>query len=189
MRTLLRRRITNGFITGLVIAFALSVTGGLLAGPAAAHADLVSSDPTDGAVLQAPPAAITLTFSDPLFVDSVQMSLVTADGVVVASEPPVVADTSVSLAWPAAAGPGSYEVGYRVVSEDGHPVSGSVAFTVEASAQSAQPTAAPTPTSSPAAASATPSDAATNLVPLVVAILAAAGVAVAAVVAFGRRKR
>ena len=176
--------------------------------PAAAHADLVSSDPVDGAVLQSAPTAITLTFSDPLFVDGVQMSLVTADGTVVPSEAPVVADASVSMKWPATAGPGSYEVGYRVVSADGHPVSGSVSFTVQGAETSDSATIA-APSSEAISTDEPSSDAPSSMEPstetangvnatndsppmsmlvLGVAILAAAAVAIAGAIAFRRRQ-
>jgi methionine-rich copper-binding protein CopC len=164
------------------------VVGVGLGVPAAAHADLVSSDPADGAILATAPSAITLTFSDPLFVDGVQMSLVTEEGTVVPSDPPTVDETTASLPWPAAAGPGSYEVGFRVVSADGHPVSGAISFTVQAGA--AEATAAQTTATEPASQTET-TDPTMPVSPLILgaALLAALAVAIAGAIAFGRRKR
>lgn len=59
----------GAFVRGI---FAAAVTALLLiltAGSAAAHAELRSSDPAPGAVLPAQPAAITLTFSEPVEVN------------------------------------------------------------------------------------------------------------------------
>lgn len=189
----------RSLVVGVVAGCALGVVGVGLGVPAAAHADLVSSDPADGAILATAPSAITLTFSDPLFVDGVQMSLVTEEGTVVPSDPPTVDETTASLPWPAAAGPGSYEVGFRVVSADGHPVSGAISFTVQAGA--AEATAAQTiaPTGSPAALTAATEPASQTettdpmmpVSPLILgaALLAALAVAIAGAIAFGRRKR
>jgi len=173
----------RSLVTGFAAAVVLSSLGVLLAGQAAAHADLVSSDPADGAVLTSPPPVITLTFSDPLFTDGVQMSLVAADGSVIPSDPPQVSDAAVSLAWPPTAGSGTYEVGYRVVSEDGHPVSGAISFTIEEESSSAQPTVTTEP------APAVPVTESTSVLPLVLALLAALAVAIVGALAFGRRKR
>lgn len=179
----------------VVEVFAVCALGALGVGaavPAAAHADLISSDPSDGAVLDATPATITLTFSDPLLVDGVQISLVTAEGTVVPSDPPTVDGATASLPWPVAAGPGSYEVGYRVVSADGHPVSGAVSFVVQAGA--AEATAAPVqpvaPTEPPDSSTAA-ADSMMPVSPLILgaALLAALAVAIAGAIAFGRRKR
>ena len=178
---------------GVIAVCALGAVGVGVAGPAAAHADLVSSDPADGATLAAAPAAITLTFSDPLFVDGVQMSLVTAEGTLVPSDPPAVSEATATLTWPATAGPGSYEVGYRVVSTDGHPVSGAISFTIEATAVP-EATSAPAPTTVPLepGASATAAAGSTSPSPplmLGAALLAALAVAIVGAIAFGRRKR
>ena len=204
----MRLRHLHTTLLALTSVAVCSIATVLAAIPAAAHADLVSSDPVDGAVLQSAPTAITLTFSDPLFADGVQMSLVTADGTVVPSEAPVVADASVSMKWPATAGPGSYEVGYRVVSADGHPVSGSVSFTVQGAETSDSATIA-APSSEAISTDEPSSDAPSSMEPstetangvnatndsppmsmlvLGVAILAAAAVAIAGAIAFRRRQ-
>ncbi|MFJ2213646.1 copper resistance CopC family protein [Streptomyces sp. NPDC101062] len=118
---------------------------------AAAHTELVSSSPASAATLGRPPERVTLTFSDEMTRKyakvSVTASGTTSDGS--ASDTPQVSGRVVSLALRPGAPGGRYTVGYRVVSADGHPVSGSYTFTVEAagtptaSAPATEPSVAP----------------------------------------------
>lgn len=112
------------------------------AGPAAAHADFVSSDPADGAILDTPPAQITLTFSEDLLPGANTVAVTDATGAVIASEPIEPQGASVALPWPAGADGGTYRVAYRVVSADGHPITGSVLITVGRSSPEPVPAAA-----------------------------------------------
>ena len=134
-----RRRLAT--LVALLVAL---IPGALLAtaAPASAHAALVSSDPADGSRVASLPAEVTLEFneeiSDPAYV------VVTApDGVRVNSGDAVVRGARVTqdldaqgLALPA----GSYTLAYRVVSADGHPISGEQTFEVT-SATAADPAA------------------------------------------------
>ena len=52
-----------------------------------------------------------------------------------------------SVPWPADIDAGTYQVAYRVVSADGHPVTGAITFTITGGAP-------PTPTAAPTAATA-----------------------------------
>lgn len=102
-----------------------------LASPASAHARLIGTDPTDGALLQQPPAQVTLSFNEPVRLTSQEVRVYDADGQTV----PVTARTSdadvvLELTDPAAMEPGTYVVGWFVVSTDGHPISGSLTFSV-----------------------------------------------------------
>ena len=125
-----------------------------------AHAELRSVTPANGATLAAPPAELVLVFNEDINPAFVQVTLTRAGA------PVALADTSVSrgtVTAPVPAGPdvgaGSYRIAYRVVSTDGHPVSGSSEFTVTAApAAAATPTAPP---SSPAASSPAPATVAT----------------------------
>jgi copper transport protein len=112
-------------VTVLAIGFLASA-----AGPAAAHASLVSVDPADGARLDESPDAVTLTFSEDVSVglggvrvldgegEPVQDGAARADGEV------VTVDLRPDL--PA----GTYVVSYRVTSADGHPIRGGSVFGV-----------------------------------------------------------
>jgi methionine-rich copper-binding protein CopC len=114
--------------------------------PAAAHAALATSSPVDGTQLGRMPGAVSITLNEkvrtPAFLvltderdarvnsDQVQIG---SDGKTVISEVPTDAD------------PGDYSMSYRVVSEDGHPVTGTIRFTVDqpSSPSSAEPSQSP----------------------------------------------
>lgn len=149
-----------------VVAAALLVLGGMVGGalvaaPASAHDELVSTDPAAGATLDAAPAQLTLTFSGELLANpgATEVQITDAVGTSLASGAPAVAGTTVTQAVDAAAASagGAVTVLWRVVSSDGHPISGELDFTVAA--------AAPAPTATPAATTAvSPAPSATEAV-------------------------
>ena len=127
-----------GAVAGLFVIFA--------GGPAGAHTVLVGTDPPDGAVLQAPPDDITITFNEPIQIAD-GTTLLTADG----SELDVSAvavDDQVVLTPDASLPDGTYVVSWRVISQDSHPVAGAFSFSVGAPSATgvdldvAEPTAA-----------------------------------------------
>lgn len=132
-------------LTGLALT-ALLMTP---AAPTAAHSDLVSSDPADGAVLSAPPASVSLTFSEDLLADVNVISINREDGTSVSVQEIEPQGPTVRAIWPAELTAGSFQVAYRVVSGDGHPVDGAITLTITGeattSAPSAQPVASPMP--------------------------------------------
>jgi methionine-rich copper-binding protein CopC len=94
---------------------------------AAAHSSRVEADPTDGATLKALPAEATLTFDEaPKTADVV---LARPDGKVDKLKTKVVGST-IMARLPGGGPRGVYTLSYRVVSADGHPVSGSITFGV-----------------------------------------------------------
>ena len=99
------------------------------ASPARAHATLVSSDPEDGAVVAAPPRQFMLTFNEP--VAPLVLRLVTANGSIVLASRSGRGATLVVEA-PAEIPNGTHVLSWRVVSLDGHPVGGSVVFSIGA---------------------------------------------------------
>lgn len=104
------------------------------AGAALAHASLNATLPTDGAVVEAPPQSYSLTFSEP--VSPLSLRLVQPDGSAVQLDRVAVKGNSVEIEAPAGLGRGTHVLTWRVVSADGHPVGGSVVFSIgEASAQ------------------------------------------------------
>jgi methionine-rich copper-binding protein CopC len=107
---------------------------GIIAMPAAvqAHTDLASSTPVDGAVLDTPPEAITLTFNEDLLAGSSSIALNDMTGTTVLSGPVAAVGPSITVPWPAGLPGGTYQAAYRVVSADGHPVTGAITFTVAA---------------------------------------------------------
>ena len=140
--------------------FVLSVA---MAPTASAHADLQVSTPEDGESLEIAPEEIRLTFSEELFEELVEISILDAAGdlystIEVEQTPPP--GTDVIFPWPTKAPPGAYSIAYRVVSADGHPVTGTISFSYAATAVEPSPSdTAPQPTpsdSTPSAESSTP---------------------------------
>lgn len=99
--------------------------------PARAHATLVSTDPAQGAVLEAAPDAVRLTFSENVSLVPDGVRVFDAAGAEVSSDATASGrDLAVELADEP--GEGTLVVVWRVVSEDGHPISGSLAFSIGA---------------------------------------------------------
>jgi methionine-rich copper-binding protein CopC len=108
--------------------------------PALAHTALVSSDPTDGEVVASAPTEVALTFDEaigtPAFV-----SVVGPDGSDIADGDPVIDDGTVTQAVKILPQQGAYTAAYRVLSADGHPVTGEIHFAVDPAAAATSETA------------------------------------------------
>jgi copper transport protein len=133
---------------------ALSVTVVLASTQQArAHAALIRTEPADGAVLPRAPAQFRLTFNEP--VSPLLLRLVTPSGSVVPLPRAAMEGSALIVALPEAftgakAGEGSYVLSWRVASEDGHPVGGTVLFSVGAPSASLAPVDNPNPSLRPA---------------------------------------
>lgn len=110
----------------------LSLWAGLFAWvpPAAGHAALVNSSPPSGAMLDQAPDHVLLQFNEP--VSALVVRLLRPDGEVteLAGEP--APPNGLSLSLPSLHEKGAYALSWRVVSTDGHPVGGSVMFSLGA---------------------------------------------------------
>lgn len=115
----------------------------LFPGVAAAHAELMGSSPTEGSA-PTPPPAVELTFSDPLKPPFTTIALTDGSGRPVATPSPAVAGNKATLSFTGTA-PGPYTVAYRVLSEDGHPITGKISFTVQQGTPTTQPSTALAP--------------------------------------------
>lgn len=106
----------------------------VIAGPAQAHSALISSTPAEGEQVYAPPAAVTLEFNEDIQEIGNEIVIAGPDGTEVTDGDPGVDGVVVtqSLAAPADAegAIGTYTVTWRVVSSDGHPISGEFTFEV-----------------------------------------------------------
>lgn len=122
--------------------------------PAGAHAELESSNPADGASLKTAPKRVLLEFGEDLLDGANAVTATaTASGQRLDLPDPVVKGATVSVAWPVSAAPGKYRVAFRVVSADGHPVTGNITFSydqarVAASGAIASASAQPEPSAS-----------------------------------------
>jgi hypothetical protein len=148
VRRLTASRLTVRRLTAAVAAVALGVLAGAAAvgSPAAAHTALVSSSPANGATLTTPPRTVRLVFSGAPASGTPVDVAVTLAGQEVPPDGSVRVDGSTLVIPVNLPGSGTYTVAYRVVSADGHPVQGTVAFTVSdtpgGTAASASPPAA-----------------------------------------------
>ncbi len=101
------------------------------ASAAFAHASLVRAEPADGALVAEPPAALRLIFNEP--VTPLVIRLIAPDGTT--TTPSATAENTTVTVKPAALRRGTHVLSWRVTSADGHPVGGSLVFSVgEASA-------------------------------------------------------
>ena len=100
------------------------------AGPAAAHAELVSTDPGEGARLDAVPGTVTLTFSEGVSLGAGYARVLGADGERVDTGAAEVDGDTVTVPLRGDLPDASYVVTYRIVSADSHPISGAFAFVV-----------------------------------------------------------
>jgi len=195
-------------ILALVAAGLIALGGPLaVASPAFAHDQLIAVDPESFAVLGESPAAVTLTFSGELSTGqgATQVEVQDAAGTVVNAGDAVTEGTIVTQPLSPQLADGDYRVLWKVLSGDGHPLSGEYAFTVQATAPvpTASPSESPTPSDQPSeeATSAPPASEtpvpvneadASSTLPWV--LLGVAGVAILAGIAYllvsrGRRRR
>ncbi|MEU8395954.1 copper resistance protein CopC [Nonomuraea sp. NPDC048892] len=116
-----------------VLLLALAAVG-VAGAPAQAHNVLISSDPRDGSTLAASPERVTLVFDQAVRQGYAQVGVTGADGSSWADGSPEVAAERVSVKVRPLPGGGSYTVGYRILSADGHPVTGKISFTLAAGA-------------------------------------------------------
>lgn len=100
---------------------------GLAVGGASAHEDLAASAPGDGQVLTVPPQQVTLTFTAAVPPGSAQIEVRGPGGASVTSGPTAV-DGEVVVQPVDITRNGAYLLSYRIVSGDGHPVTGEVSF-------------------------------------------------------------
>lgn len=151
------RRLTTGVVAGVLAALAMLVG----AAPAFAHAQFESSDPADGASLATGPQTVTLTFSDTMRQGFNTITVTGPDGVQYqAAGDPTAQDTTVSIGVGPLGPAGVYQIGYRVLSDDGHPITGQVGFTLTQPGAGAAATPAPAAPTTPAPVSAAPEPAA-----------------------------
>jgi copper transport protein len=115
----------------LALAAAACVTTADLAG---AHATLTASNPRDGVLLSAAPANFTLTFNEP--VAPLVFHVFAPDGREVPVSVQAIGRTII-LKPSQALGQGTHLISWRVVSADGHPVSGGLQFSVGRVSESA----------------------------------------------------
>ncbi len=139
LRTLARVAVVLGLVAGLGLSAATA---------AQAHNVLLKTNPASGSTVAKLPANVVLTFNLPALNIGAAMQVVGPNGDVADGKPALV-DTTVSEAVQPGAPAGAYKVTWRVTSADGHPISGTFAFTAKAGDGGTAPTG-PTATADPA---------------------------------------
>jgi len=114
---------------GLVAAALLSP-----AAPASAHSELNSVNPAADSVITSSPSSIDLVFNQEINSDFATVNLSDSSQRPWAGTKITVTGSSVTAPVTSKLPPGRYTVAYRVVSADGHPISGQSSFTVGAGA-------------------------------------------------------
>ena len=118
-------RVAGGLLAVVMLLVVLASTS-----PAFAHAALIKTDPADGAVLAQAPAQFSLTFSEP--VSPLVLTLVKPDGTPVPLTAFRLTDQTVEIDNPQILKSGTHVLSWRVISADGHPVGGSLLFSIGA---------------------------------------------------------
>ncbi len=115
-----------GVLLGLSGVFALP------AGPADAHAALIRTSPTQGAVVQQAPREVVITFSEVVAPVREKIKVIGPDGRRVDRGTPTVRGDDLHIPLRSGGQQGTYVVGYRVISADGHPVGAAFTYSVGA---------------------------------------------------------
>lgn len=183
----------RALVRGLGRLLAVVLLGAAMLAPAAAaqaHDSLESTNPANGATLEAVPASVVLTFDHTPIGVGTEIQVKDATGTNQSDGPANIVDNNVTQPIKPGAPAGAYTVVWRVVSSDSHPIEGTFTFTARAAgggsaaATTQQPGATAT---APATATAAPSSASSPAVPLWIAIGAGAVVLIAALAFFVRR--
>lgn len=123
--------------------------------PAAAHDALLGTDPQAGASLDAAPAQIVFTYSAEILAEGAEVQVTDASGAPLTDGAPVIDGTTLTQPL-TGEGSGEIAVLWRVVSSDGHPIAGELAFTVTSAATPAETPEPTVTTMSEPAAETTP---------------------------------
>ncbi|MEK9518336.1 copper resistance protein CopC [Streptomyces venezuelae] len=103
------------------------------AGPASAHASLSGSDPADAAVLKTDPKQVTLTFTESVSFSDDSLRVLSPENERVNPRPAQHVggkENTARVELASKLAQGTYTVAWRVVSADGHPISGAFVFSI-----------------------------------------------------------
>ncbi len=154
MSTIAKRRTIRFTVTAIAIA------GSILLGsaPARAHDQLLESSPTPDERLATAPTEVVLTFVDEIMPIGTAVSVIDESDTEWAVGDPVLDGATVTTALRAGMPDGAYQVRWRVVAVDGHPISDIYPFVVGAekthapspAVETSPPSSAPEPTAAAA---------------------------------------
>lgn len=121
---MLRTRI---FAAGVFLASAMVLATGV---PAAAHDELLQSSPSGGEVMTTAPEVVSLVFSDEVLPMGAAVIVIDQSGHDWVAAEPVLDEVAVTAQLEQGMPDAGYELRWRVVSADGHPISGVIPFTI-----------------------------------------------------------
>ncbi len=141
-------------MTKVLLAVAIGALSVLtLVTPAYAHNSLTGSNPEKGAKIAKAPESIILRFLAAVDPAALTVTVTGPDGADAGDGPPRVKGNRVTVGWrPGVAG--EYAVAYRVGSSDGHPVKGTVRFTLTTAVTAPSPSATLSPPAAPGSSAA-----------------------------------
>jgi copper transport protein len=116
-------------LAGLVLALLAAVLA-LPATPVAAHPFLASSDPAPGESLPEGASVVMLEFGESIDAATLEVTVTDGDGPDLVESVGTTGDARTVRVTTASLSPGTYELAWRVTSTDGHPATGTLAFTV-----------------------------------------------------------
>jgi copper transport protein len=111
------------FLAGLLLLLCLT-------GEASAHASLAFTEPRDGTVLTEAPKTVQLRFNEEVTAGAV--NLIDASGKLRGDAVIDASGEAITITLPPGLPQGTQIVSYRVISDDGHPVTGAVTFSIGA---------------------------------------------------------
>jgi copper transport protein len=120
------RLLLAGLVIGVLGLFALP------ASPAAAHAALVRTSPVQGTVVPEAPKEIVVTFSEAVQPVKDKIKVIGPDGKQYQQGTPTVSGSALHIPVRTGVPRGTFVVGYRVISADGHPVGAAFTYSVGA---------------------------------------------------------
>ena len=122
----LRRRLQSGVGVG-VGALAIVIIATV---PAWAHAQLVRMSPENGSTVQVAPTQVVLTFDEAIQTIGDAIVVTGPDSARVDAGPPTIRGATATVTLRPLVLRGHYTVSYRIVSDDGHPVTATLGFAV-----------------------------------------------------------
>ncbi|MEP6666602.1 MAG: copper resistance CopC family protein [Nocardioidaceae bacterium] len=122
-------RLASMVLATVAAAAAVVIT----AGPAAAHATLVGTNPEQGSILTNQPRSVRLTFDEPVEVTAGAVNIVGPDGNALPGLRPAIDPTNADIMvvnLPGSLPDGTYDVSWQILSIDGHPIRGEFEFAI-----------------------------------------------------------
>ncbi|MEO5853924.1 MAG: copper resistance CopC family protein [Nocardioides sp.] len=128
----MRRPTWRGLV--LILLLPMALLPALAPAPALAHTELVVTSPAADPPLSVAPMTVSLSFTDPVIGEVSSVSVRGPDGLDHVDGAPLVFGGNLQARLTGLDRAGTYQVDFRVVGVDGHPVSGSWDFTLTAAA-------------------------------------------------------